>query len=112
MASFILSTIAYFIAAWLASRFLSEQGVDGFAKRVLAGIAGLLVSFVVSWGVDAIFPEAQDPVSAALSQTISQAASAAAGANPASAGKPSGSLPSASDMQTTLSAIQAAASAP
>jgi len=79
MWNLIISTIAFFVAAWYFNRYLDEQGI---AKGMTRGILVFLLALLVSWGVgEAVdWIQGSQPASQAsgdlsqLVQTVSQSA--------------------------------------
>lgn len=56
MLNLILSTIVFFVAAWLLNRYLKEQGIPkGMPRSVLV----LVLASLVSWGVGELVDWAQ-----------------------------------------------------
>lgn len=70
MWSMLISLAVYVLAAWGASSFLKNQGLDpGFSKRVLAGCFAFAVSWLVGYGIDALFPSQRLALPPALDQS-------------------------------------------
>ncbi len=47
MLNFIISTVAFFVAAWLANRYLDELEL---AKSMARGLLVFVIASIVSWG--------------------------------------------------------------
>lgn len=56
MLNLIISTIAFFVAAWFVNRYLDEQEI---AKGLTRGVLVFLLAFLVSWGAGEIVDWAQ-----------------------------------------------------
>jgi hypothetical protein len=57
VASLVLSTIAYFVAAFYIRRYLEELGVEKTMTRgLMIFVAALAVSYGVAWLVDLALP--------------------------------------------------------
>ena len=55
MSSFILSTVAFFVAAFLVRRYLDDMGIPKtWTRRVVVFVAALLVAYAVAFVVDRI----------------------------------------------------------
>jgi len=60
MSNLIVSTIAFFIAAWYIRRYLDEQGLPkGMTRSMLV----FLLAFAVSWGAGAAVDWTQEKIS-------------------------------------------------
>jgi hypothetical protein len=56
MLNLIISTIVFFVAAWLANRYLNEQGIP---KGMTRGVLVFMIASLVSWGAGAMLDWAQ-----------------------------------------------------
>lgn len=71
MLSMIISTLAFFVAAWYLNLYLDEQGIG---KGMTRGVLVLVLASLVSWGVGAAVdwmqPQAASPNASDLSQLL------------------------------------------
>ena len=56
MLNLIISTIAFFVAAWFVNRYLDEQEI---AKGMTRGVLVFMLAFLASWGAGEIADWAQ-----------------------------------------------------
>lgn len=62
MLSIIVSTLAFFVAAWYLNRYLNEQEIaEGMTRRILVLVLASVVSSAVGMGLDSLL---SDPESA------------------------------------------------
>lgn len=62
MLNMILSTLAFFVAAWYINRYLDEQEIAaGMTRRILVIVLASVVSFAVGLGVDYVDAPAPTP---------------------------------------------------
>lgn len=55
MLSIIVSTLAFFVAAWYLNRYLNEQEIaEGMTRRILVLVLATVVSSAVGMGVDSL----------------------------------------------------------
>jgi hypothetical protein len=53
MLGLVLSTIAFFVAAYVLNRQLDDQGIDkNFSRKLLVGTVATLISFGTGWAID------------------------------------------------------------
>lgn len=71
MTSLIISTLAFFVAAWYLNRYLDEQEIG---KGMTRGVLVLVLASLVSWGagaaVDWMQPQAAAPSAGDLSRLL------------------------------------------
>ncbi|MDD2776779.1 MAG: hypothetical protein PHU06_12550 [Gallionella sp.] len=71
MLSIIVSTLAFFVAAWYLNRYLNEQEIaEGMTRRILVIVLASVVSFVVGVGVDSLVGDPESAPSMALLPTV------------------------------------------
>ncbi|MCE9633516.1 MAG: hypothetical protein K8Q92_04950 [Methylophilales bacterium] len=62
MLGFILSTIAFFVAAYVFNRYLDGLGVDKtFPRKFIVGLAAFMISIGVGWITDKLDGDATLP---------------------------------------------------
>lgn len=62
MLGFILSTIAFFVAAYVFNRYLDGLGVDKtFSRKFIVGLAAFMISIGVGWAIDKLDGDATLP---------------------------------------------------
>ena len=53
MLSFVLSTIAFFVAAYFLNRYLDGQGMDhSTSRKILVGTLATIISIGSGWAID------------------------------------------------------------
>ena len=62
MLGFVLSTIAFFAAAYLLNRYLDDQGIDkNFSRKLLVGTVATVISIGAGWATDKLTGEEDVP---------------------------------------------------
>jgi len=62
MLGFALSTIAFFVAAYLLNRYLDDQSIDkNFSRKLLVGTVATVISIGAGWATDKLTGEEDTP---------------------------------------------------
>lgn len=73
MTSLILSTIAFFVAAFFINRYLDEQGLDrNMSRKLLVGTLATVISIGAGWAIDKLDGDADKPALNVLSSSNAQ----------------------------------------
>ena len=71
MLSIIVSTLAFFVAAWYLNRYLNEQEIaEGMTRRILVLVLASVVSSAVGMGLDALVSDPESVPSMILLPTV------------------------------------------
>ncbi|MDD4964611.1 MAG: hypothetical protein PHI11_11915 [Gallionella sp.] len=71
MLSIIVSTLAFFVAAWYLNRYLNEQEIAaGMTRRILVIVLASVVSSAVGMGLDALVSDPESAPSMTLLPTV------------------------------------------
>lgn len=62
MLSLVLSTVVFFVAAYLLNRHLDQEGLDrGMLRKILVGMVATVVSVGAGWALDKLDGNANTP---------------------------------------------------